>query len=244
MKVTRNGSDAFTVEFESEQELRDEERANLSVGGLRLPVGEQLALHSRVTVTLRAASGNEATVRATVVAPLPDGVALAIEGDPRQAVETLLAPIPEVAEETGEERDTVARQNILDRIRSLSRTDKLFLAAKADRVERAFLVQDTDPQILGALLRNPRVTIEEVVRIAKSSHLIYQTVDVILKTGQWFNNLDVRVALIHNPKTPPQIALRILPTLPEAEVRAISRGDATSMALKTAALRRLQQSRT
>ena len=102
MKVTRNGSDAFTVEFESEQELRDEERANLSVGGLRLPVGEQLALHSRVTVTLRAASGNEATVRATVVAPLPDGVALAIEGDPNQAVETLLAPTPEVAEETGE----------------------------------------------------------------------------------------------------------------------------------------------
>jgi hypothetical protein len=244
MKVTRTGSDAFTVEFESEQELRDEERANLSVGGLRLGVGEPPALHSRVVVTLRAASGTEATVRATVVAPLPDGVALAIEGDPRQAVETLLAPVSEVAEEAGEERDSAARQNILDRIRSLSRTEKLFLAAKADRVERAFLVQDTDPQILGALLRNPRITIEEVVRIAKSSHLIYQTVDVIMKTGQWFNNLDVRVALIHNPKTPPQIALRILPTLPESEVRAISRGDATSMALKTAALRRLQQSRT
>lgn len=52
-------------------------------------------------------------------------------------------------------------------------------------------------------------------------------------------NVDVRLALIHNAKTPPAFSLRILPTLPDAEVKGIARAG-TSMALKQAALRRLQ----
>jgi len=53
------------------------------------------------------------------------------------------------------------------------------------------------------------------------------------------SNLDVRLALIRNPKTPQAFSLRILPSLPDAEVRAIAKGG-TSMALKLAALRRIQ----
>jgi len=49
----------------------------------------------------------------------------------------------------------------------------------------------------------------------------------------------VRLALIHNPKTPQQFGLRILPTLPDSEVRTIARSG-TSMALKQAALRKMQ----
>ena len=116
----------------------------------------------------------------------------------------------------------------------------MMLAGKADRLERAILVQDSDPQVLFALLKNPRLGTDEVLRVAKSSFLSFQAAELILKTQPWFANLDVRVALIHNPKLPMPFALRILPTLPDNEVRIISRGAATSMALKQAALRRLQ----
>jgi hypothetical protein len=117
---------------------------------------------------------------------------------------------------------------------------KIILATKADRTERAFLLQDNDPQVLSSLLKNPRITLEEVVRVAKSAFLSYQTAEVIMKTGQFMASVEVRIALVHNPKTPPQFALRILPTLPEAEVRVIAKGAATNMALKQAALKRLQ----
>ncbi len=115
----------------------------------------------------------------------------------------------------------------------------MLLAPKADRVTRALLVQDSDPQVLFALLKNPRLSIDEVVRIAKSSFLSFQAAELILKTSPWMSNLDVRVALIQNPRTPVPFALRILPTLPDAEVRAIARGGATSMALRQAALKRV-----
>src|SRR5712692_5670413 len=142
------------------------------------------------------------------------------------------------SEDAGTEDSQEKRQNAWDRIRNLAQMEKLLLAVKADRSERALLLQDNDPRVLLSLLRNPRLTVDEVARLAKSTFLNYQIADVIMKTTQWMSVLDVRLGLMHNAKTPPAFALRILPTLPESEVRAIARAG-SNMALKTAALRQL-----
>ncbi len=93
--------------------------------------------------------------------------------------------------------------------------------------------------LLFALLKNPRLGIDEVARIAKSPALGHQAAELILKTAAWCDNVDVLVAMIQNPKLPLHLALRILPALPESEVRPIAKGAATSAALKQAALRRV-----
>jgi hypothetical protein len=239
VRTERTGPAAFTAEFESEAELEAEARTNLSAGGMRLPTREKLSLFARLELRLRLAGGGEAAATATVVAPLPDGFALALDGDAAALVESLRiapeAPGDEVVEE-----GNAATQSVWDRLRSLSRTEKLLLSAKAGRIERAILAQDSDPMVLYTLLKNPRLTADEVIRIAKSPYLTFQTAESIVKSTQWFSNLEVRVALVHNAKTPPAFALRILQTLPESEVRNISRGAATSMALKQAALKKLQ----
>jgi hypothetical protein len=232
MRVTRTASAAFTAEFESEAELREEHRVNLSVGGLRLLTTETVPLNTTLLVTLRGPGGGEAHVRATVVAVLAGGIALAIDGDADEHLARLLA---------SPDQETDKKENVWDRIRGLPQVQKILLAVKADRTERAMLLQDNDPRVLLSVLRNPRITVDEVARLAKSSFLNHQIADVIMKTGQWMASLDVRLALIRNAKTPPAFALRILPTLPDAEVRAIARGG-TNMALKTAALRQLQRS--
>lgn len=232
MNVTRTAPAAFTVEFESEVELREEHRANLSVGGLRLLTAEPAAFNTIILVTLRGPWGREAVVRGTVVGSLPGGIALALDGNPDEHLARLL---DRPAEESPEKKE-----NVWDHIRGLSQMEKILLAAKADRTERAMLLQDNDPRVLLSVLRNPRLTVEEVARLAKSSFLNHQIAEVIVKTAQWMAVLDVRLALIHNGRTPPAFALRILPTLPENEVRAIAR-TGTSMALKTAALRQLQR---
>jgi hypothetical protein len=136
--------------------------------------------------------------------------------------------------------DEAAATSLWERLRRMTPPQKMMLASKADRFERAILVQDSDPQVLFALLKNPRLGTDEVLRVAKSSFLSFQAAELILKTQPWFANLDVRVALVHNPKLPMPFALRILPTLPDNEVRVIARGAATSMPLKQAALKRLQ----
>src|SRR6266550_2818044 len=91
MNVQRTASAAFTAEFENEQELRDEHRANLSFGALRLLTTESVALNTALMVSLRGPWGGEIGVRATVVAVLEDGIALAVEGDPDEILAQLLA---------------------------------------------------------------------------------------------------------------------------------------------------------
>lgn len=246
MRANRDASAGFTVEFESEQELKDEHRTNLSFGALRIPTVETLALHTTLPVTLRGPWGGETSVQARVVATLPDGLALAFDGNGDEILLQLLArpaaedqaPVSGDGQEISHDAPEKA-QNTWERIRDLSQMEKILLAVKADRNERALLLQDNDPRVLLSILRNPRLTVDEVVRMAKSSFLTYQIADVIVKTSQWMGNVDVRIALIHNAKTPPAFSLRILPTLPDAEVRTIAKAG-TNMALKQAALRRLQ----
>lgn len=230
MNVARTSATAFVAQFDSEEELQNEHHDNLSLGALRLPAPEPLPLHTALTVTLRGPHGGEVEVQATVVATLADGLALAIDGDPEERLRRLLARNESVPH----------HENTWERMRALSQMEKLLLAVKADRTERALLLQDNDPRVLLSLLRNPRLTVDEVARVAKSPYLTFQIAEVILKAAQWMSSLDVRLGLIHNPKTPPAFALRILPTLPDGEVRAIARAG-TSMALKQAALRRLQK---
>lgn len=238
MNASRTAPTEFWAQFESEEELQEEHRTNLSLGALRLPTSESVPLYTSLTVTLRGPWEGEVEVKATVVALLAGGLALAIDGDPEERLRRLMeGRQSDLSGATGS--PVPHHESAWDRMRSLSQMEKILLAVKADRTDRALLLQDNDPRVLLSLLRNPRLTVDEVVRLAKSPYLTFQIAEVIMKATQWMSSLDVRLGLIHNPKTPPPFSLRILPTLPEAEVRAIARAG-TSMALKQAALRRLQ----
>ena len=247
MIVERTAAAAFSLEFESEEELRSEHDMNLVHGALRIPTTESAALYSTVVVALRGPWGGEASVRATVVAALPDGIALGVEGYSEETLALLLTRAAETAVEAPTEDESRAadedrgetRQTAWDRLRGLSQVQKVLLAVKAERTDRALLAQDNDPRVLLSLLRNPRITVDEIARLAKSPFMSYQVAEVIMKSPQWMANAEVRIGLVNNPKTPQAFALRLLPTLPEPEVRSIARGG-TSMALKQAAMRRLQ----
>lgn len=223
------GAREFSVAFDGPEELEAEWTHSLSAGGLRIATSSTLPPFTRVGLTLRVGAGAEVAVPATVVAPMPGGLALSLEGKPEELKERLLAAA------AGEEEP---REGPLwERLRALGHVEKLMLAQKADRAERAVLLQDSDPQVLLYLLKNPRIGVEEVVRVAKSHLLQYTTAEIILKTPQWAANNDVKAALVHNARLPLAMALRILPSLPEAEIRAIARGAATSQPLKQAALK-------
>lgn len=234
MKLSQTAPQAFLLEFESEEELRAEERAHLSVGGLFLRPAAPLAPFAKVTVALRLLGRGETTVAAIVVGLPPGGLALQFEGDPAGVVAALLA------EPAAEPEESEPETTLWQRLRGMTPPQKILLAPKADRVTRALLVQDSDPHVLFALLKNPRLSIDEVVRVAKSAYLSFQAAELILRTSTWASNLDVRLALVHNPKLPVPFALRLVATLPDHEVRAIAKGAATSMALKQAALKRIQ----
>jgi hypothetical protein len=232
LKSTVNDSGDALVEFESEQELKLEYENNLSAGGLCFPSDVKLPELSSIMLTLKLSGQGEIVVPATIVRQMDGALAVAIEESPGKMLAALNAcPTAEAALPQRKE------QNPWDRVRDLNRTEKLLLAPKADRSERAVLIQENDAQVLYSLLKNPRITTDEVARIARSSLLSSVTADLISKTTQWSTSIEIRAALVHNPRTPTPLALRLLPTLPESEIRQIAKATAVSQALRQAALK-------
>jgi hypothetical protein len=237
MKVTVSDANTATVEFADESELRAEYAANISAGGLCLATSTRLPEFTPLQLTLKL-NGNQAVARVTVVRVMDNAMAVAFDAKPDEILAALTASKSNVMMATQSEGSAPrAEVNAWDRVRNLTRTEKLLLAPKADRSERAVLAQDNDPQVLQALLRNPRITIEEVARLARLPLLSATTAELIAKTTQWATAPEVRSALVHNPRTPTPLALRLLPTLPEPEIRQIAKSTAVNQALKQAALR-------
>lgn len=228
MNVSRQTGGEFVIEFESEEELRREFALNLSAGGLFIHSQEKPAELSHLELKLKLAGAGEVTVAAMVVRLFDAAFAVSIEGSPDEILSLLVAAPKE---------DVAKNISPWDRIRALSHPEKIVLASKADRQERAVLAQDNDAQILYYLIKNPRITTEEVLRIARLTTISAQVADLIAKTSQWSSNQEIRSALVNNPRTPTPLALKMLPTLPEPEIRQIAKSTAVSQALKQAALR-------
>ncbi|MEW6737223.1 MAG: PilZ domain-containing protein, partial [Acidobacteriota bacterium] len=215
MKISLDVSGQALIEFENLDELRAEYETNISAGGLCLVTEVEVAEFTTLQLTLKLTGGGQLTVPAIVVRRLPGALAVSIETKPETIFEALTTKPANT--EAGTEKGTEKDQNVWDRLRSLSRTEKVMLAAKADRTERAVLAQENDAQVLFYLLKNPRINLEEVVRIARSPLLSYNIAELIAKTSQWASSPEIRIALVNNPRTPTQLALKLLPTLPEPE---------------------------
>jgi len=234
LRVVLESERHLLVEFASADELDSEYETNLKARGLGLSTPLTFPSLCVIQLTLRLAERGAITLPATVVALYPGGLALSLDAEPEKIVAALktVSEAPPAAEEAPAISDT----NAWERLRALPHAEKLILAGKADRSDRMILSQEGDPQVLYFLLKNPRITQDEVARIARSSYLSFQGADLIAKTPQWLNN-DVRIGLVSNPRTPTPLALRILPSLPPNEIKQIARGSAVSPALRQAALR-------
>jgi len=232
LKVSKESIENFTVEFESEQELRHEFEANLSAGGLFLSSTERPAEMSTIQLNLRLTEGGSFATSATVVRFYDGAFAVSIDANPQEILSSLTAR-PATKEESAGGRDAT----VWDRVRAMPYAEKIILATRADRSERGVLIQDNDPQILYYLIKNPRITTEEVLRIARMTSISAAVADQIAKTTQWSSNQEIRSAIVNNPRTPTPLALKLLGTLPEPEIRHIAKSTGVSQALKQAALR-------
>jgi hypothetical protein len=88
------------------------------------------------------------------------------------------------------------------------------------------LLLDPDLLVIRHLLDNPRITEDDVIRIASRRPIPGSTLNEVAKSRRWASRRNVRVALARNPHCPADVALRVLGSLPIRELREL-RGDGT-----------------
>jgi hypothetical protein len=122
-------------------------------------------------------------------------------GAQRQAAAEEQRPDPRVAELTLGERKSLARRH------------------DPDLLER--LLFDPDPAVLENLLRNPRITEREVVRIAAHRPGFASVLRLIAQGTRFSTRERVRRALARNPFTPTDVAVNLLPFLRDRDLREV-----------------------
>ena len=129
----------------------------------------------------------------------------------------------ELLKEYEEEEITDAlRDNMYNKIRTLTIAEKIKLSIQGNMETRRILVRDSNRLISGAVLKNPRLTDMEIILISQSKVVDEEILRQISETRKWTRHYQVKSALVHNPKTPTHISLNLLRHLRHVELKNIS----------------------
>jgi hypothetical protein len=116
---------------------------------------------------------------------------------------------------------------------------RISLATRATPREREFLCQDTHPQVLEALVRNPNLRLDEARSIAEMPHLQPSTLELLSRDPRWTNDEAVRCAIVAHPKTPLVLAQRIVDKLKPPTIKKLIQKPGVPPAIRTQLQRKL-----
>jgi len=109
------------------------------------------------------------------------------------------------------------------RVLGMDVSEKIRLALTGDKEARTLLAREPNKLILSYLLQNPRITETEILTIAKGKSLPDEILVTICKRKEWMKKYPIRLAVIQNPKTPLAVALKLLQTVRDADLRKLGR---------------------
>lgn len=168
--------------------------------------------------------------------------------------------IEEFYEETPEQRQSIVnkilgemsadgmdipseRISVINRIMKMGMKDRMKLAMKGDREARNILIRDPNRIVCQAVVNNPRITEQEIEKVASMRSVTEDVLRNVANNRQWSRCYPVIHNLVRNPRTPIANVLTILPRLQLKDLAALSKNRNVSDAVRRQALR-LSQMRT
>ncbi len=132
------------------------------------------------------------------------------------------APLVDTSSESEPAEGGEDEATALQRISSMNVAQRLTLAMKGSREERAILIRDPNRIVGVAVLSSPKLTDTEVEGIARMANVSEDILRIIANTRAWAKNYQVVVALTKNPKTPVALSMNLLSRLNERDLRMLT----------------------
>lgn len=124
----------------------------------------------------------------------------------------------------GEEFETSADPMIrsaYQRILTLNTAQKAILAMKGGREERLILVRDTNKIVALSVLKNGRITEQEVEQIARMRNVADEILRQVGTNREWAKNYGVVANLVRNPRTPPGVSTNFISRLLNKDLKQL-----------------------
>jgi hypothetical protein len=153
------------------------------------------------------------------------------ESDPAAETE-----VPE-EEPVNEETEEFLSKYKLSQIMGIG--EKIKTALTGDKEWRSILVKDANKLVSGSVIKNPRITDGEILKLVKSGIQNDEIMRLICANKEWVKNYTIRRALIENNRTPVQNALKYLSTMGEKDLAALAKSRNIPSVIATMAKRLL-----
>ncbi|HEX2268919.1 MAG TPA: hypothetical protein VHH35_05270 [Pyrinomonadaceae bacterium] len=134
------------------------------------------------------------------------------------------------------------RVSLIRRIMFMNARDRMKLAMKGDREARSILIRDSNKVVCSAVVKNPRITEQEVESISAMRTVSDEVLRLIAMNRTWARAYTVIHNLARNPRTPIPTAMNILPRIRTKDLQHLSQNRNVSEAVRRQAYR-LQQAR-
>lgn len=105
---------------------------------------------------------------------------------------------------------------------SLPIVERMKLAMKGTRSQRAQLIRDSNKLVAAAVLSSPKLTSAEVEAFSKMANVTEEVLRAIAMNRSWMKNYGVVAGLTRNPKTPPAISMQIVQRLNDKDLKMLS----------------------
>jgi hypothetical protein len=212
----------------------ERERPNLERGSLVAAGVKGVAIGAFRELELLFPSGASVVLTARAVLDAGAGTVFAFEARDR----ALLAP--HLAAADAEPEAPADAGTLQDRLRGLSVVEQLRVAREGSIEERVVLERLYGKTVWEALLRNTRVTVPEVARLAKLGTLPRPLLELIVGSPAWLQVPQIRRALLANPRLTPEMVPRVLALVPKEELKQLQHAAAYPAAVREAAKRLLR----
>jgi hypothetical protein len=107
----------------------------------------------------------------------------------------------------------------------LTQAAKIQMALHGNRDQRNAILRDTNRTLHPYVLKNPQISIEDILAIVKNAQSSPELLKQIAERREWFQRPQVALALARNPKSPPEVAVRALDYAPMDAVRQMAKGN-------------------
>ena len=122
-----------------------------------------------------------------------------------------------------EQSDDPEIRGAYERILMLNVAQKAVLAMRGGREERMILVRDTNKLVALGVLRNPRMTEDDVESIARMRNVSDEVLRQLGQNREWTKSYAIISTLVNNPRTPQGISTNFVPRLQTQDLKRLSR---------------------
>jgi hypothetical protein len=124
-----------------------------------------------------------------------------------------LPEVPEGGDAAEQEKKLLSSLSVLERVK---------LAMKGTREQRATLIRDPNKLVAVAVLSSPKLTEPEIEQFTRTGNVSEDVLRIIGNNRAWVKNYGVVMGLCKHPKTPPAVSMQIVHRLNDKDLKMLA----------------------